>query len=202
MALPLKLVESEIEEQKYRKVYIQGRFDHEKEMKVGPISRDGNSGYLLVTPFIREDGSRILVQRGWISYNFIDKRKRPESLDTSETTLLALYNMFTPEAKPEENLWFIVDPKKMGEYAGTQPFVFEEIYKNSDEMLNEKSLMRNGIPVPSPSSIDIPNDHLQYMLTWFSLCAATSVMFYLSVKRPRTATDTISALRRKAGNSL
>ncbi|KAJ1912555.1 surf-like protein, partial [Mycoemilia scoparia] len=78
--LPLKLKESDLDEHQFRKVIVYGLFDHDKEMLVGPKVKDGNVGHDVVTPLIREDGSRILVKRGWIKKEFANKSTRPESL--------------------------------------------------------------------------------------------------------------------------
>lgn len=51
-------------------------------MLVGPRSRgDGVSGYFLVTPLEREDGSRVLVKRGWVSREKRDKATRSAGLE-------------------------------------------------------------------------------------------------------------------------
>ncbi|OMJ20204.1 Cytochrome oxidase assembly protein SHY1 [Smittium culicis] len=88
----------------------------------------------------------------------------------------------------------------MGEYSESLPYIVEAISR--EDRTDELYKIKRGIPVPSPPVISIPNDHLQYMFTWFGLFAATSVMFYFSIRKPRKASDTISALRRKARSSL
>ena len=59
-----------------RRVTVDGRFEFEREIRVAPRSPpkgtpegltppNGNNGFLVFTPLITRDGSRILVQRGW-----------------------------------------------------------------------------------------------------------------------------------------
>lgn len=55
------------EEFEYRKFKLKGRFDYQQEMFLGPRIRNGDVGYLVVTPFVRSDGGKpILIERGWI----------------------------------------------------------------------------------------------------------------------------------------
>merc|ERR1712151_335987 len=67
----------------YRVVEIRGVFDHSKEMFVGP--RPGaddtgatNAGYMVITPLRLEDGSTVLVNRGFLPADRQDRNTRPE----------------------------------------------------------------------------------------------------------------------------
>lgn len=65
----------------YRRVKVTGVYDHAHEMLLGPRTRgDGNSGYFLITPLVRENGSIVLVKRGWVPTEKKDPHTRPESL--------------------------------------------------------------------------------------------------------------------------
>jgi cytochrome oxidase assembly protein ShyY1 len=65
----------------YRRVKVSGVYDHTHEMLLGPRTRgDGNSGYFLITPLVRENGSIVLIKRGWVPTEKKDPRTRPESL--------------------------------------------------------------------------------------------------------------------------
>lgn len=65
----------------YRKVRVQGRFDHSKEILLGPRTRDNKLGYHVITPLIRDQGSdAILVDRGFVPRERMEQSSRPESL--------------------------------------------------------------------------------------------------------------------------
>lgn len=69
-----------LEDYEYRRVSVSGKYQHEQEMLLGPRTRgDGQAGYFLVTPLVRENGSKILVKRGWVPTAKKDPRTRPES---------------------------------------------------------------------------------------------------------------------------
>jgi surfeit locus 1 family protein len=56
-------------------------YDHTKEILLGPRTRgDGVSGYFLITPLRRENGSIVLVKRGWVPTEKREQSSRPESL--------------------------------------------------------------------------------------------------------------------------
>ena len=77
-----------------------------------------------------------------------------------------------PDNQPEENLWFWIDLPAMAAYAGAPtvvPLVVEAGPGGAPEAL----------PVEGQSAIDIPNNHLQYALTWFSLAAALLAIYIL-----------------------
>ncbi|CAD7967123.1 unnamed protein product [Amoebophrya sp. A120] len=80
LAMPLVRLEKSpfpwrdgIEGWEYRVVQTRGVFEHKKEMWVGPRAQGdpaGNScgqGYLVITPLVLEDGSTILVNRGFLT---------------------------------------------------------------------------------------------------------------------------------------
>ena len=106
-------------------------------MLLGPRVRDGASGYQLITPLVRTDGSTILVNRGFVSKEHAGRSRYSEDsgevditgvLRTSETR-----NRFTPDNQPDKNEWYWADVDAMAEYAGgeqanVQPVMIEEVF--------------------------------------------------------------------------
>jgi len=92
--------------------------------------RDGEQGYLVVTPLERTDGNgnvaRILVSRGWIAKRFRDQRSRLGGLPQGEVTVEGLLrepprkNMFTPDNRPDKGEFYFPDVKEMSELTGSQ----------------------------------------------------------------------------------
>ncbi|ORX69910.1 hypothetical protein DL89DRAFT_283547 [Linderina pennispora] len=123
IAFPLRVTESEIERNEYRRVIVHGHFDYAHEMLVGPRLYEGEPGFIVVTPLVREDGSKVLVNRGWIKRELRDPKTRPESQPEGAVTLVAFVrkapgkNRFTPEPKPESNEWYNIDVEQMAKHA-------------------------------------------------------------------------------------
>jgi surfeit locus 1 family protein len=109
-------------------------------MLLSPRVREGVHGAHVVTPLIRENGSTILVDRGFVSREFAS------SIDSNpyegEVEVLGMLrtsqprNRFTPDNKPSEGLWYWNDVEKMadsagGEQANVQPVFVEQIFGKS-----------------------------------------------------------------------
>ena len=133
LPLPPQIDPDAISEFDYRRVYTTGRFRHDQEMLVGPRMREGEDGFIVVTPLERGDGeSTVLVNRGWISKKMKDQKDRTEGLPQGEVTVEGLLrepwkkNMFTPENKPEDGKFYFPDVEQMAELTGSQPVWIEE----------------------------------------------------------------------------
>lgn len=105
-------------------------------MLVGPRTRDGVHGANVLTPLIREDGSTIIVDRGFISKDFDLQSMRQENGEVEFLGMLRtsqVRNNFTPDNHPERGEWYWKDLDSMAEYAGgananVQPVLVEEIF--------------------------------------------------------------------------
>ena len=106
-------------------------------MLLGPRVLDGKMGFHLFTPLIRDNGSTVLVDRGWISEDFSAKEMRDEPSGIVEVRGLLratqARNSFTPDNHPEKGEWFWADLDAMvdyagGEKAGVQPVLIEEMF--------------------------------------------------------------------------
>jgi surfeit locus 1 family protein len=168
----------------YRHVRFTGRFLHDKEMFLAGRTLDGEGGYHVVTPLQPPAGLPVLVDRGWIPLNAKDPASRPGSRPEGAVTvdghirLPAPPNLFTPDNQPDDNLWFSVDLAAMARHAGlaaVRPF-----YVQAGPGPGPKSLPR-GIRL----SAELPNNHLQYALTWYALAVALLVTYIVYMRRRR-----------------
>lgn len=123
----------------YQKVSLRGRWDHAKTILVGPRVRDGANGYNVITPLVRDNGSTILVDRGFVSEEHASVDKLKELPSDTEVEVLGMLRMsgkrnrFTPDNHPEKGEWYWVDVNAMADYAGgesagVQPVFVEEIF--------------------------------------------------------------------------
>ena len=144
LPLPVLIDPSMIGEFDYRRVFLRGIWRHDLEMLVGPRMREGENGYLVVTPMERsrvggKDGegerSRVLVCRGWIKKCFGEQRRRagvkgalPEGEVVVEGLLRTPWkkNMFTPDNDPEAGDWLFPDVEQMAGHTGSQAVWVEE----------------------------------------------------------------------------
>ncbi|KAF9481669.1 mitochondrial protein required for respiration [Pholiota conissans] len=184
LSLPPNINLSVLPEFVFRKVLIKGHYDHAHTMLLSPRVREGVHGVHVVTPLIRENGSTILVDRGFVSNDFVSSINSEEEL--GEVEILGMLrtsqprNLFTPDNDPEHGMWYWTDVEKMAEYAGgeaanVQPVFVEQIFEGHAGEANTK--LDKGIPVGRAPTVDLRNSHLSYVITWYSLSALTTFMF-------------------------
>ncbi|KAL8798167.1 MAG: hypothetical protein Q9182_006898 [Xanthomendoza sp. 2 TL-2023] len=133
LPLPPRIDPEAINDFDYRKVYTTGRLCHEQEMLIGPRIHDGNDGFLVVTPLVRESGgSTVLVNRGWIPRSKKAQADRTGGLPVGQITVEGLLrepwkkNMFTPNNDPESGQFYFPDVRQMAELTGSDAVWIEE----------------------------------------------------------------------------
>lgn len=162
----------------YRRVQVVGRFLHDRELYLAGRSSAGKSGYNVVTPLQRADGSAVLVNRGWVPLD----RKLPQSRDQGQVegqvTVQGLArvpqppNWLMPKNQVEGNFWFYVDIPAMAKAARLVNVL--PVYVEAGGTPNP-----GGLPVGGQPQTNLPNNHLQYAITWYLLALALSVIFVL-----------------------
>lgn len=193
--LPKRINISVLPEFTYRKVLLRGRWDPEHSILLGPRVREGATGYHLVTPLVRQDGTTVLVDRGFVSKEFAEQAKAAQAQD-GEVEVLGMLrttqarNNFTPDNHPERGEWYWADVEAMAEYAGgeranVQPVFIEEIFEGHSGDASWRQA--HGVPIGRPPIVDLRNSHLSYVVTWYSLSAFTSLMFLRLLLKHRRA---------------
>jgi surfeit locus 1 family protein len=135
-------------------------------------------GYRIVAAFQTADGRAILVDRGFLPES---QRAAPRQATTVTITGTLHWpnesDSFTPAPDTARNIWFARDVPAMARALGTGPV-----------MVVARSDTGDGImPVPVDTA-GIPNDHLNYALTWFGLAVVWAGMTGLLLWRIRRRT--------------
>ncbi len=167
----------------FRRASVEGRFRHDKELYLAARSMNGNAGYHVLTPLALAGGQgHVLVNRGWVPL----ARKEPDSrapgqADGAVTVEGYLRHpaergWFVPENVPQRNFWFTIDLPAMAaaqDISELKPYVFE-----ADAAPN-----RGGFPIGGVTRFELPNDHLQYAITWFAMAAIGAAVYVLYHRR-------------------
>ncbi len=66
------------EAQHFRRVSLSGRWLAERTVFLDNRPMDGQAGFIVVTPLLLDDGKAVLVQRGWLRRNFVDRTVLPQ----------------------------------------------------------------------------------------------------------------------------
>ncbi|KAG6053921.1 hypothetical protein E4U17_001314 [Claviceps sp. LM77 group G4] len=188
LPLPPTIDPSAVKDFDYRRVLATGRFRHDQEMLLGPRIRDGKDGYIVITPLERENGSKILVSRGWIDKKHASQASRPDGLPGGLVTVEGLLreplkkNMFTPDNRPDKMEFYFPDVKEMAEVTGSSPVWVEAI--TEPEFTKMMDFQARGIPYGRVAEVTLRNNHAQYIFTWYGLSFATTIMLFMVLKKP------------------
>ena len=162
----------------FRPVTADGVFLHDREMHVIAPGPTGGSGYNVLTPLREPDGRIVFINRGFVPVDRRDPARREAGQVAGTVRVTGFLRLprgakpswFTPDHRPELNYWFWVDPPAMAAAVGlaeVAPFYIE-----ADATPNPGGWPKGGV-----TPITLPNDHLQYAITWFSLAAAAIVVY-------------------------
>ena len=160
------------EADEFRRVRVTGTFLHEHEAPVhglAPAERGAPvQGFYLFTPLRLAGGAMVLVNRGFVPTELRDPPSRPASQPHGEVTVTGLVrapeprSWFTPDDVPALNRWFARDPQAIAAAKGLErvaPF-----YVEADGAPNPGGWPRGG-----QTRLNLPNNHLQYALTWYGI---------------------------------
>jgi surfeit locus 1 family protein len=163
VAVPVALPETpDPERDRYLPVVATGQILAE-ELDVLVSIKHVGPGFRVISPFLTEDGRRIMVDRGFVSE--IDKDTARPAIQVTLIGNLHWPNEvdgFTPAPDLGRNIWFARDVDAMATALETEPLLL--ILRETSE--NDPSV--SPLPV---TTVGISNDHLNYAITWFSLAA-------------------------------
>jgi surfeit locus 1 family protein len=177
----------DVDSMEFRRVRLEGIFLHDNEMFLGARSLNGNAGYQVLTPFVLSGDGIVLVNRGWIPVERKPPNSRPEGQVTGTQTLDGIVRLahgkawMQPDNEPDRNMWFYVDLPAMA--AASAVDLRTDLYVDAGPAENP-----GKYPVGGQTRIELPNDHLQYAITWGLLAAALAViyvLYHLKLERER-----------------
>lgn len=176
----------------YRSVTVKGEFIHEKELYLGPRAfirpdgvesqsglfsqQDGGSGFLVITPFkLNNTKEVILVNRGWVPKTKMQPEKRLAGQVKGVIELTGVMRkgeprpQFTPDHRG--NIYLYRDLNRMCKETGSEPIFIDAT--------NASTVSKTGdSPIGGQTRITLRNEHLSYIITWFSLSGATAFLWY------------------------
>jgi surfeit locus 1 family protein len=163
-----------------------GVFLHEREMYLAARTMEGSVGYQIVTPLQEADGSVVLVNRGWVPEAAKDPAKRPQGQVGGSVTVdgairaPGLQHWLQPDNEPARNIWFWSDLQAMAAHADIAPERMVPVFLEAGPAPNP-----GGVPIGGQTKVNLPNDHLQYAITWYALAAGLAVIYVLYHRQPR-----------------
>ncbi len=168
----------------YHRVSAIGRFLPDRELFLGATDADGHLGYQIIEPLRLSSGDVLLVDRGFVPEDKKLPASRSAGEPKGEVTITGLLRL-PPRAKPhwflpannaERNYWFWVDIPAMAAAAGLDRVL--PFYVDADDTPNP-----GGLPLGGQTRLDLPNNHLQYAITWYALALALAIIAFIFLRR-------------------
>lgn len=142
--------------------------------------KDIGAGYEVISAFTTGDGRRILLDRGFIPEEMRNASRPPIALSVTGNLLWPNEeDSYTPAPDKGQRLWFARNVKTMSQFLQTEPILVV-----ARQAAGEDPTI---VPVPVDGS-GIPNDHLGYAITWFSLAGVWAGMTVYLLWRIRQRT--------------
>ncbi len=150
---------------KYLPVQVTGTIGPGELHVLVSIKRVG-PGYRIIAPMQTDAGRRLLLDRG-----FVAASRKAEARVTGAVTVTGNLHWpeeidsYTPAPDPAANTWFARDVPAMADALKTEPVL----------LVARSQTDPSVTPLPVDTA-GIPNDHLQYAITWFSLALIWAAM--------------------------
>lgn len=171
----------------FRAVTATGTFRHAGERHFF-ATYDGRTGYYVYTPLDLGDGRLVFVNRGFVPFELKEPPTRPGSQPEGPVTITGLArarlaakpSWVVPDNDPAKNIFYWKDLTIMAQSDGLDPARVLPFFIDADATPNP-----SGLPIGGVTQFDLPNNHLQYALTWYGLAAALAGFSLFAVIRMR-----------------
>jgi surfeit locus 1 family protein len=182
-ALPLRETWNRLDpgETEFRRVAFAAELLHDREALVytaGSQLRSDVSGpgYWVFTPARLADGSLVMVNRGFVPEGRQDPASRAAGQTPGPVEIVGVLRwpesrgLFTPPDTPDKNVWFVRDQRAIAAAKGLGPIAPFYVDQEAPEP-------PGGLPRPGKITANLPNNHLQYAMTWYGLALVLVLMF-------------------------
>ena len=133
-------------------------------------------GYWVFAPARLAGGSIVLINRGFVPDDHRDPDTRAEGAPHGIVDVVGVMrwpeprNSFTPADDPRKNTWYLRDSNSIAtfkKWATAAPFYIDQ----------EAPVPSGGLPKPGKLEVHLPDNHLQYAITWFGLALALAGVY-------------------------
>ena len=152
----------------YRHVRLSGTWLGDRQTRVWTAT-DAGSGYWILTPLRRDDGSIVLVNRGFAPAGWCDLKGRCPAPPGGEVTITGLLRISEPSGlfrhnDPATDTWYTRDAAAIAKARGLQDVAPYFVDADAASSAAADEWPRGGMTV-----IQFPNHHLNYLITWYVL---------------------------------
>jgi cytochrome oxidase assembly protein ShyY1 len=186
-----------VDQARYQRVRATGRFDDADQVRIRNRAFDGTNGQHLVTPFVRDDGSVVLVLRGWIGSNDTPPPSPTGTLTIEGLLLQTQTRRFGPKDPPDGRLAVLnrLDVARIAEQLpGRRVY---PLYLQLTKPAPPKNTEPNIVEAPARDE----GPHRSYAIQWFLFTGVVLVGYPLLMRRrareERESADTTTATQER-----
>ena len=164
----------------YRHVELRGQFLQNKDTLVVAATELG-SGYWVLTPFQRHDGSIVFVNRGYIGQGLT-----PSAPATGNISVSGLLRLNEPkgsvlrENSPSTHRWYSRDVTAIANSLGISAAPY---FVDADA--NSPQTQSDDTPIGGLTVISFNNSHLVYAITWYGLALSVLLAGFIVFRESR-----------------
>jgi surfeit locus 1 family protein len=165
------------QDDEYRHVRVTGEFLHDRQTLIWAAT-DAGSGFFVMTPLRQDDGSIVLVNRGFAPADWCGRDGHCAPGPVGPVTLTGLLRMSEPSGflrrnDPAHDSWYTRDVPAIAAKRGltrVAPYFIDQ-----DAAPAAAGASTHTWPEGGTTVIDFPNNHLSYLITWYLLALLTLV---------------------------
>jgi surfeit locus 1 family protein len=171
----------------YRHVQATGVFLNDSETLVQALT-DLGAGFWVLTPLRLEDGTVVLVNRGFVSPEQRERAAHGAADATTPATVRGLLRITEPKGwflrrnDPGRNLWYSRD---VGAIAGARGLGVGRVAPYFIDREASAGGGANSAPVGGLTVIAFRNTHLTYAITWYGLALLVVVGVWIVIREER-----------------
>ncbi|CAO6128143.1 COG3346 Uncharacterized conserved protein [Candidatus Pelagibacterales bacterium] len=130
----------------------------------------GEIGFKVIVPYEINSSLLVLVDKGWIrkdKINLIKNTLFNDAIIEGYTKKIREKNLFTPNNNIKEDFLYSVEIDNLK----------KSLNKNIYPLLIMQTSKTNKDIIPNDFEVRLPNNHLQYAITWYGLAIFTIIFF-------------------------
>ena len=155
-------------DQEYTKVLLKKK-DSKSKIFLYHLNK-GEMGFKVIVPYEVNNSLIVLVDKGWVrkdKINLIKNTLLNDDVIVGYTKKITKKNLFTPNNNIKEDFLYSIDVDSLK----------KSLNKNIYPLLIIQTSKTNKDIIPNEYEVRIPNNHLQYAITWYGLAIVTIIFF-------------------------
>ena len=158
---------------RFRLARVSGEYLNDDEVLVLNRSLNGAPGYWVLTPLLTNDGTAVVVNRGWIPFRLTPGAPRPEAAAPSGLVEVSGLVRETVTAQgiqssdPNGGVLDALARPDLERYQRQLGYQIAPVFLQAESTLAAGGLVEPGLPVPLQRPVLDDGPHFSYAMQWF-----------------------------------